>query len=44
MQVADVVINNIGAPGWVFQVILLVLCIGFPLALVSISKTNAIFT
>ena len=34
MQVADVVINNIGAPGWVFQVILLVLCIGFPLALV----------
>ena len=34
MQVADVVINNIGAPGWVFQVILLVLCIGFPLALI----------
>jgi len=34
MQVADVVINNIGAPGWVFQVILLVLCIGFPLVLI----------
>ncbi|MCW8925064.1 MAG: hypothetical protein OQJ84_02320 [Xanthomonadales bacterium] len=34
MQVADVVINNIGAPGWVFQVILLVLGIGFPLVLI----------
>ena len=34
MQVADVVINNIGAPEWVFQAILLVLGIGFPLVLV----------
>jgi TolB-like protein len=34
MQVADVVINNIGAPDWVFQVILLVLAIGFPVVLV----------
>jgi TolB-like protein/Flp pilus assembly protein TadD len=34
MQVADVVINNIGAPGWVFQVILLILGIGFPIALI----------
>ncbi len=34
LQVADVVINNIGAPDWVFQVIMLVLALGFPLALV----------
>jgi len=34
MQVADVVINNVGAPGWVFQSIMLVLGIGFPLALI----------
>ena len=34
MQVTDVVINNIGAPGWVFQVILLVLGIGFPVVLI----------
>jgi TolB-like protein len=34
MQVADVVLNNIAAPGWVFQVILLLLGIGFPLVLV----------
>jgi len=31
MQVADVVINNIGAPDWLFQAILLVLGIGFPI-------------
>jgi len=30
LQVADVVINNVGAPGWVFQIIMLVLGIGFP--------------
>ncbi len=29
MQVADIILNNIGAPGWVFQVILLLLGIGF---------------
>ena len=33
MQFADVVLNNIEAPGWVFQVIMLVLGIGLPLAL-----------
>ncbi|MGA9573646.1 MAG: hypothetical protein WBS20_06855, partial [Lysobacterales bacterium] len=33
MQVADVVINNVGAPDWVFRIIMLVLGIGFPLAL-----------
>ena len=35
MQVADVVINNIEAPGWVFQVIMLVLGIGFPVVMIS---------
>ncbi len=34
MQVSDVVINNIGAPDWVFQVILLVLGISFPVVLI----------
>ena len=34
MQVADVVINNVGAPGWVFQIIMLVLGIGFPVVLI----------
>jgi len=34
LQVADVVINNIGAPDWVFQAIMLVLALGFPLVLV----------
>ena len=34
LQVADVILNNIDAPNWVFQTILLVLAIGFPLALV----------
>ncbi|MCH7506164.1 MAG: tetratricopeptide repeat protein [Proteobacteria bacterium] len=33
MQVADVIVNNIAAPGWVFHVILLLLGIGFLLAL-----------
>jgi len=33
LQVADVVINNIGAPDWVFRVILLVLGLGFPVIL-----------
>ena len=32
MQVADVVLNNVEAPGWVFHVILLLLGIGFLLA------------
>ena len=34
MQVADVVINNIEAPEWVFQAIMLVLGIGFPVVLI----------
>jgi len=34
LQVADVILNNIEAPGWVFQVILLLIGIGFPLILV----------
>ncbi len=33
MQVADIVLGNIGAPDWVFQVILLLLAIGLPLIL-----------
>ncbi len=33
LQFADVVLNNIEAPGWVFQVIMLLLGIGLPLAL-----------
>jgi TolB-like protein/Tfp pilus assembly protein PilF len=33
LQFADVVLNNIEAPDWVFQVIMLVLGIGLPLAL-----------
>ena len=32
MQVADVILNNITAPDWVFHVILLLLGIGFPFA------------
>jgi len=34
MQFSDVVLNNISAPGWVFQVIMLILAIGFPLVLI----------
>jgi len=34
MQFTDVVLNNIEAPHWVFQVIMLVLAIGLPLVLV----------
>ena len=33
LQVADVVLDNIEAPAWVFQTILLLLIIGFPVAL-----------
>jgi len=33
MQVADVILNNITAPGWVFHVLLLFLVIGFPFAM-----------
>jgi TolB-like protein len=33
LQVSDVVLNNIAAPEWVFQVIMLLLGIGFPVVL-----------
>jgi len=33
LQLSDVVLNNIEAPDWVFQSIMLVLAIGFPIAL-----------
>jgi len=33
IQVVDVVINNIGAPDWVFRVVLLLLAIGLPVIL-----------
>ncbi len=32
MQVADVILNNIVAPGWIFHVLLLFLAIGLPFA------------
>jgi len=34
MQVTDVVINNIEAPDWVFQVMMLVLAVGFPIVII----------
>lgn len=34
MQVADVVLNNLDLPGWVFQLILVSIVIGFPVTLV----------
>jgi serine/threonine-protein kinase len=34
LQVADVILGNIGAPGWVFKVILLLLCIGLPITVI----------
>lgn len=34
LQVADVVLNNIEAPPWVFRAILLVVALGFPFALI----------
>jgi serine/threonine-protein kinase len=34
LQVSDVILNNINAPGWVFSVIMLLVGIGFPLVLV----------
>ncbi len=33
MQVADVVVNNVEAPGWVFSVIMLLLGLGLPFAI-----------
>ena len=33
LQITDVVLNNIEAPGWVFQAIMLLLAIGLPLSL-----------
>ena len=34
LQVADVILNNIGAPAWIFQVLLLFLAVGLAVALV----------
>jgi TolB-like protein len=34
VQIVDVVLNNIEAPDWIFQVVLLLLAIGFPLVLI----------
>ena len=34
LQVADVVLNHITAPGWIFQVLMLFLAIGLPIAVV----------
>ena len=34
LQLADVVLENIGAPGWVMQTVMLVLATGFPLAVI----------
>ena len=34
MQVSDVVISNITAPGWVFQALMLFLAVGLPLAMI----------
>ncbi len=34
MQVADVVLNNIDTPSWVFKVLMLFLAIGFPFAII----------
>ena len=34
MQIADVILNNVEAPGWVFYVTLLLLGIGFPFAII----------
>jgi len=34
MQVGDIVLSNISAPGWVFQVLLLFLFLGFPFAII----------
>jgi len=33
LQISDVVLNNIAAPGWVFKVIMLIVGIGLPIAL-----------
>jgi TolB-like protein/tetratricopeptide (TPR) repeat protein len=34
LQIADVILGNIGAPSWVFPTILMVVALGFPVALV----------
>ncbi len=34
MQVADVILNNIQAPGWIFHVLLLFIVVGFPFAII----------
>jgi len=34
MQVGDVILGNIAAPGWIFQILLLFLLLGFPIAVI----------
>ncbi len=34
IQIADIMIDNIGAPDWVFRTVLLVIAIGFPISLI----------
>lgn len=34
LQIADLVLDNIGAPGWVMQVFMLALALGFPLVII----------
>lgn len=34
LQVADVILNNIAAPGWIFHVLLLILTLGLPFAVI----------
>ena len=35
LQVADVVLNNLGAPSWLFRVIFLAIVVGFPLVVLT---------
>ena len=39
LQVADVLLNNLGAPGWLFKAILAVLVVGLPVT-VAVSYTH----
>ena len=49
LQVADLVLENIAAPGWVMQTIMLIVAIGFPLVLIfgwryDITRTGIVRT
>jgi hypothetical protein len=43
LQVADVVLGNIAAPGWVFKAIMLVLAFGFSFLWQAVQVYSAIF-